>query len=75
MATLAELEAKLTSLQAKADAILNGGQGYNAPNRSLTRVDYATLQRQIENLERRIEVVRNSGRIPGSHVVFGGHRG
>ncbi|SDU38428.1 hypothetical protein [Desulfobacula phenolica] len=75
MATLTELQEELAQLKATAKSVRDGGQGYGQGNRSLNRVDYGTLQKEIRDLERRIEMAKNNGRLPGFHPVFGGNRG
>lgn len=74
MATLSELQAELAELKAARTRVLNA-QSYGHGIRSLTRVSYADLQRDIKDLERRIAICDLDGAIAGDSVVFGGHRG
>jgi len=74
VATLAELQEELAELKAARTRVLSA-QSYGHGTRSLTRVDYADLQRDIKDLERRIAMYTLDGSIAGDSVVFGGHRG
>lgn len=74
MATLAELQEELAELKAARTRVLNA-QSYGHGTRSLTRVSYADLQRDIKDLERRIALYDLDGAVAGSTPVFGGHRG
>ena len=74
MATLTELETKLTNAEdALANALTN--QSYRSGPFQKQNQDIQSLQNYIIHLEGKIAIVRNKGRIPGSSVVFGGNRG
>lgn len=75
MATATEIQADLTAYRAARDAILDGSQSYKIGSRSLTRGDLAEINREIRRLEIRLAMAQNSGRIPGTSAVFGGHLG
>jgi hypothetical protein len=75
MATTAEIQADLSSYRAARDTILNGAQTYKIGSRALTRGDLVEINREIRRLETRLAIAQNGGSIPGSSVVFGGHRG
>jgi hypothetical protein len=51
MATLAEIQARLTLYRAAEMAILTGGQAIGQGNRSLTRADLPVVQKMIAQLE------------------------
>lgn len=74
MATLSELQEELAELKAVRSRVLNA-QSYGHGSRSLTRVSYADLQRDIKELERRIAMYDLDGAIAGSTPIFGGHLG
>jgi hypothetical protein len=75
MATEAEVQARLTAYLAAEDTVLNSAQSYKIGTRSLTRADLAEIRAEIARLENRLAVVKNSGQVPGSSVIFGGHLG
>ena len=71
---LSELQEELAELKAARSRVLRS-QSYGHGSRSLTRVSYADIQRDIKDLERRIAMFDLGGAIAGSTPVFGGHRG
>ena len=75
MATSAELQAELDSYRAARDKILTGAQNYRLGNVNLSRADLAEIHSRIKQLEARLAIVQAGGRVGGSAVVFGGHRG
>jgi len=60
MATVAELEARLASVQAAIIAVEGGSQSIGGDGKTLTRADLRTLYAQERALERRI--ARSSAR-------------
>jgi hypothetical protein len=76
MSTIAELQADLEKYKAARDRILTGAQDVSdSGGRRMTHADLKVLEQSIADLERRISIASNSGRAPGSSVVFGGNRG
>lgn len=65
MATLAELQARKTKLETAIDAVLNGGQEYKISDGMIDnwerRADLETLYKELEKVERRINIINNSG--------------
>lgn len=73
MATLSELQARLTKYEASRDKILDNAQEIGSTSgRSQTFASLATIERTIAELERRIALARNGGRITSSKVIFRG---
>lgn len=65
MATLAELQARKTKLETAIDAVLDGGQEYKINDGMIDtwvrRGDLETLYKELEKVERRINIINNSG--------------
>lgn len=74
MATITELQTDLASYKAARDKILLG-QEYSIGNRKLRRPDLAVIERTIRELEHRIAMLGNDGKINTVTAVFGGRRG
>lgn len=72
--TLQQLQSDLTKYRAARDAILTS-QEYQIGTRRLRRPDLAAIERTITDLESRIAILSNGGRLNTGHVVFGGYRG
>ena len=72
--SLASLQEDLTKYRAARDAILTG-QEYRIGGRMLRRADLSVIEKSIRDLETRIAMADQGGRINTGHVVFGGHRG
>lgn len=76
MSTITELQADLAKYKSARDRILDSGQDVrDSSGRRLTSADLDALEKRISDLEARIAIAGNNGRVPGSSVVFGGHRG
>ena len=74
MSTLSTLQEDLAKYKSARDAILTG-QEYRIGGRMLRRADLSVIEKSIRDLETRIAMAANGGRINTGHVVFGGHRG
>ena len=74
MANLTTLQSDLALYRAAREKILIG-QEYTIGPRRLRRPDLSEIERKITELETRIAMLDNGGRINTGHVVFGGHRG
>lgn len=74
MANLTTLQSDLALYRAAREKILTG-QEYSIGSRRLRRPDLSEIERKITELETRIAMLDNGGRINTGHVVFGGHRG
>ncbi len=74
MATLTTLQNDLVLYRQAREAILTG-QEYAIGSRRLRRPDLAVIEKKIEELETRIAMAGQSGKINTGHVIFGGHRG
>ena len=74
MSTLSALQDRLIKYRSAEDAILTG-QEYRIGSRMLRRADLSEIRAEIRDLETRIAMAANGGRINTGHVVFGGHRG
>ena len=65
MATLAELQERKTKLETAIDAVLIGGQEYKINDGMIDtwvrRGDLETLYKELEKVERRINIVNNCG--------------
>ena len=48
MASLEELESELAELKDAARAVRNGGQSYGRGNRSVTRVEYESIEFDVD---------------------------
>ncbi len=74
LSTLSQLQQDLTNYRAARDAILTS-QEYQIGTRRLRRADLRDIEATIRNLETRIAMAQQGGRINTGHVIFGGHRG
>lgn len=65
MATLSELQTRLTNIQTAIDAVLNGGQDYKVADGLIDtwvrRADIDALYREQLRLEKRISIKSRSG--------------
>lgn len=73
MTTISELQADLQAYRSARTAILTG-QEYAIGNRRLRRPDLAEINKEIRELESRIAMQSNSGKINTGHAIFGGNR-
>jgi len=64
MATLSELQTKKANIEKAIDAVLNGGQEYKINDGLIDnwvkRGDLATLYKELDKVERRIETISSS---------------
>jgi peptidoglycan hydrolase CwlO-like protein len=74
MASLTDLETKLAAAEDALESALKS-QSYRSGPFQKQNQEIKGLKEYIQYLEGKIAVVRNKGRVPGSSVVFGGHRG
>ena len=72
--SLASLQEELAELKAARSRALQS-QEYGIGSRRNRMADLAEINRAIRDLETRIAIAANGGRINTGHVVFGGHRG
>jgi hypothetical protein len=70
MTTLATLQEDLAAYRAARLKILSG-QEYWIGSRKLRRPDLAVVESTIRELETRIAMLQNDGKIKTSHAVFG----
>jgi len=76
MATVTELEQELSLYKTARDNILQHGQDNSmSDGRQLTRADLKWIDTRIRDLESRIQIASNGGRINTQQAVFGGKRG
>lgn len=76
MSTVTELQTELTKYTTARNNILSAGQSVSgAGGRSFTMGDLKWIDIKIKELEFRISVAQNSGKIPGYRPIFGGHLG
>jgi hypothetical protein len=73
MTTLATLQEDLAAYRAARLKILSG-QEYWIGSRKLRRPDLAVVESTIRELETRIAMLQNDGKIKTSHAVFGVRR-
>ncbi len=73
MATISELQEDLQAYRSARNAILTG-QEYTVGSRRLRRADLAEVNKAIKELEYRIAMLGNSGKIKTNHAIFGGNR-
>jgi hypothetical protein len=71
MADLSTLQEDLAAYRAARTKILSG-QEYSIGGRRLQRPDLQAVEKKIEELEARIAILQNSGRIKTSTAIFGG---
>jgi hypothetical protein len=74
MASLSQLQADLVKYTAARDKILAGGQVVEVNGTTFTRGSLAAIETSIRDLELRIGLAGNSGRLPMAGVVFGVRR-
>lgn len=74
MSTLTQLKSDLSEYRAAKTKIL-AGQEYAIGNRRLRRPDLGVIERTIRELETRIAMLSNSGKLNTTHAIFGGRRG
>jgi hypothetical protein len=69
MATLSELQTKKANIEKAIDAVLNGGQEYKINDGLIDnwvkRGDLATLYKELDKVERRIETISSTGGFVG----------
>lgn len=75
MATITELQEELALYKDARKKILTGAQSYRHGDFRADRADLERIEKAIADLERRIQVQSNSGRINTAQAVFGGRRG
>ena len=75
MATITELQEELALYKDARKKILTGAQSYRAGDFRADRADLERIEKTIADLERRIQVKSNSGRINTGQAIFGGRRG
>jgi len=74
MSTLSELQSDLAKYKAARDRILTNGQSISdASGRQTTEGTLFRLESKITELEQRIAVVDNGGKLTGYQPVFGGN--
>ena len=74
MATLQDLQTRLTLYKAAETNILSGAQEYRIGEKTFRRANLVEIQKAITDLETRIAILSQSGRISSATVVFGGRR-
>lgn len=73
MATLSELQAELTQVEAAITRIETAGQSFQGPGgRQKYEVTYFRLLDRRAHLERRIAFLSNDSKLHASRPVFGG---
>jgi len=76
MATVTELEQELSLYKTARQNILKYGQDMSmSDGRQLTHADLKWIDTRIRDLENRIQILNNGGRINTQQAVFGGRRG
>jgi len=71
MTTLSQLQEDLALYRAARQKILMS-QEYTTGNQKLRRADLAVVEKTIRELETRIAMLRNGGRINTNHAIFKG---
>lgn len=74
MTTLATLQEDLAVYRAARLKILSGAQEYSIGSRKSRRADLAPIEAAIKELETRIAILQNGGKINTEHAVFGVRR-
>ncbi len=74
MATVAEIQERLSLYMAAEKAVLEGSQEYQIGKRRVTRANLAEIRAEISNLEARLAAAKNNGLFGHSITVFGGRR-
>lgn len=74
MATLDDLTQRLALYKTAESNILSGAQEYRIGEKVFRRANLAEIQRAITDLETRIAILSQSGRISSATAVFGGRR-
>jgi len=73
MATVTELEQELSLYKTARDNILQYGQDNSmSDGRQLTRPDLKWIDTRVRDLENRIAIAKNNGKVPGHQVLFRG---
>jgi len=73
MSTLTELEDELAAVKAAIARIREAGQTkQDGSGRQVDEAKYLRLIEEKRDLEHRIAIKKNNGRVPGSGVIFGG---
>jgi len=70
MTTITQLTQDLNMYRSAREKILLG-QEYSIGGRSLRRPDLALVEKKIQELEARIAMANNSGKIKSRNVIFG----
>lgn len=73
METIAQIQNDLNLYRQAREKILLG-QEYTIGSRKLRRPDLAVIEKSIRDLETRLAIASNQGRIKSASVVFGGNR-
>ena len=74
MATITELQDELALYKNARKKILTGAQSYRSGDFRADRADLPVIEKRINELESRIAMKANAGRINTAQVVFGGRR-
>lgn len=74
MQTLTELQERLKLYLDAETTILTTNQSYSIGNQEFSKANIMFIQREIRNLEQRIAVLSQNGRLSHSTTVFGGRR-
>jgi len=73
MATVTELQNDLSTYVTARDNILQYGQDNTmSDGKQLTRANLKWLDTRIRELENRIAIAKNNGKVPGYQVLFRG---
>jgi len=73
MENITQIQNDLTLYRAAREKILMA-QEYHIGSRRLTRADLQTVEKTIRDLEFRLAVAGNQGKIKSGSVIFGGNR-
>lgn len=74
MATITELQEELALYKDARKKILTGAQSYRSVDFRADRADLSAIEKRINELESRIAMKANSGRINTAQAIFGGRR-
>lgn len=74
MAQLADLQVRLQKYQNAEERILLSGQSVSVGGQRFDRANLGQLQNAIQNLELRIEIIKNGCRLGSSTATFRGRK-